>query len=565
MVDGFLKRGLRLCGVAVGLLLSFASPAGAVAVTEAPSNDNIALAFGPLAADTTYTGDFETAGDVDWLVLYVRDAAPNLHVEVTKLGAGCSADIRAGVYDRSGTPIQVAVLVASGTTRPFDVPGRSGRFYVRLSRDGDCTGDPYAVTVGPTTAITTTPPADDDTPVRAPQLVLEPNDSVATASGPLAPGTAYGGDLASSDDREWLVFYTTGVATPRVQVTRLGLPCGGLATLAYVTADTGDVVAVGRQTFTDTIEELSFTSTGPARYYVALIGGCPGNSYQVRVDPAGAIDVNSPLIAFAPTSNPLATAEPNETPRQASRVAGGTGYGASIDSLYDVDFFVFRLAEQRQVDVSVTKVGDGCGNRLETSVRKAAAPSVVLAEHYVTHNATVRLRIVADGAADYVLRVAGTCAGDPYQLRIDPGDAVIAADGDADGTPDSRDRCPTLASGAASGCPAKVAPAGMRLVLVPARDTRSPFRFRVAGSVRLPRGRPAAEACRGKVAIRFRSGRRSVAFATTPLRPDCRYGRTFRFADRRLFPRARRLRVSATFRGNVLLRALTRTAGARVR
>jgi hypothetical protein len=102
-------------------------------------------------------------------------------------------------------------------------------------------------------------------------------------------------------------------------------------------------------------------------------------------------------------------------------------------------------------------------------------------------------------------------------------------------------------------------------VLLPRRDVRKPFRFRVAGSIGLPASLPAAAACRGKVALRFRYRARTVAFATTPLRPDCKYGRTFMFLSRRSFPRARGLSVTATFRGNVVLRSARRAAVARVR
>jgi hypothetical protein len=555
--------------VVVAALLALTSPAFAVAVTESPPNNDISTALGPLAPDLAYSGAFETAGDVDWLYFYAAHGTGAVTVQVTKVGPGCSPEIRASLLNANGQAVQGSVPVASGMTAPLaapPLPFATERFYIMLYHLGGtgCAGDPYSVTVGPSAAVTTVAPADEEPPVAAPQATVEPNETVATASGPLAPGTAYGGDFSSSADQDWLVFYTTNVFPTRVRITRVGEGCGNLM-LAAVKADTGVVVGASGLLFGDTAVDIDFTPTGAARHYVWLTGGCAGERYQVRVGPANAVTATSPLIAFAPTPNPVATGEPNETPPRSFRVAGGIGYGAAVDASYDIDYFVFRVAAERQVEVSITKIGDGCSPRIETSVRKAAAPGTVLAEHHVSPNATLRHRFTADRLEDYLLRVSGTCAGDPYQLRIDPADAVVEPDADADGKPDSQDRCPTIASRSASGCPAKVKPRAMTLFVLPRRDARGPYRFRLAGSVRRPAALPAVAACRGRVALRLRYRTRTVAFATTPLRRDCKYGRTFTFANRRTFSRARGLSVTAMFRGNAVLRSATRRAVARVR
>jgi hypothetical protein len=162
----------------------------------------------------TYSGQFETVGDVDWLYFYAQDGSGDLHLRVTKVGAGCSPLIAVNVVDASDR-IVASPGLGSGETAQSDLTAvGTSRFAIRLDNDsplgGNCVGDPYEVTASPAARITTVAPAGEEVPVPVPQATLEPNETVATASGPLAPGTAYGGDFASAADRDWFVFYTTG-------------------------------------------------------------------------------------------------------------------------------------------------------------------------------------------------------------------------------------------------------------------------------------------------------------------------------------------------------------------
>jgi len=557
-----------VCGAIASLML--ATAARAAPITESPANDNIAQAFGPLANGVSYDGQFEAVNDPDWLYFYVSGAR-QVEVRVTKVGAGCSSSIAASVRDASGEVVDYEYdnAIESNTTTAFEftttVPGR---YYVLLG--SDCVGDPYRVQVGPPEAITTVAPAGDERPIPAPQPTGEPNDTIASAAGPLAPGTAYGGDFSTVNDRDWLVFYTTGAVQTRVQVTKVGTGCsGGIG--ASVRDANGVIVdyEYDNSIQSNTTTTFDFTTSAAGRYYVVLGNDCVGDPYQARVGPPEAITASSPLIGFAPTTSPAGTPEPNDTPGQATRIVGGTAYGASIDAVNDLDFFAFGVKTGRQVDVAITKVGDGCSTEVSTTLfRGTSAGDDGLASVRVDRDSTGHHQFTAETASEYLLRVSGTCPGDPYQLRIDPADAVSVPappppDGDGDGTPDGADRCPTIAGTSANGCPPKATP-GMTLVLLPKRDRRKPFRFRVAGSIRIsPVLNPAA--CGGKVAVRFRSANRTVAKRTAYVRPDCKYGVTVSFSSRRTFPRARRLAVKATFSGNALLRSASRTAVARVR
>lgn len=567
-MPGYLASSCAIAAILIGLS---ASAASATAVTEAPANDNISQAFGPLANGVGYDGQFESVNDIDWLYFYIG-GAKQVQVRVTKVGTGCSSSIAASVRSADGQTLygKYDNTIESNTTTTFDfnttIPGR---FYVVLG--SDCVGDPYKVDVGPPEAVTTVAPAGDERPIPTPQPTSEPNDTIAAAGGPLAPSTAYGGVFSAVNDRDWFVFYTTGAVQTRVAVTKVGAGCS--TDIAAAVRDSNGVTIYGKyddDIDSDTTSEFDFTTTAAGRFYVTLSNDCVGDPYQVRVGPPEAITVTSPLIGMAPTTAPAATPEPNDLPSQATRIVGGISYGASIDTVNDIDWFGFGVKAGRNVDVTITKIGDGCGESVSTSVFKAAStdPGDSLSSTRVDRNVTEHHQFTAETATEYLLRVSGTCPGDPYQLRIDPADAVTVPvppppDRDGDGTPDGQDRCPTIAGTASAGCPPKTTPT-ITIVLLPKRDTHKPFRFRVAGSIRIASALVPV-ACGGNVTIRFRNGRRSVSKRTAYLRPDCKYGLTVSFKSRRTFPRARRLGVTATFAGNVFLRSASRTASAHVK
>ena len=87
----------------------------------------------------------------------------------------------------------------------------------------------------------------------------------------------------------------------------------------------------------------------------------------------------------------------------------------------------------------------------------------------------------------------------------------------------------------------------------PKRDRKRPYRFTTSGSVLLPTGVTAAQACAGggSVTVEFRAGKLRLP-QTAPLRPDCSYRASIAFPNRRSLGSGR-LSVSTKFSGNSVL------------
>jgi hypothetical protein len=107
--------------------------------------------------------------------------------------------------------------------------------------------------------------------------------------------------------------------------------------------------------------------------------------------------------------------------------------------------------------------------------------------------------------------------------------------------------------------------AGVRAWTTPRRDRRRPWVFTTRGRVLAPAGmRPTA--CRGRVSVTFKRGRRTVSSRRTRLRRDCTFRSRVRFGLRRRLAAPRRLRVLVRFEGNgALLPRRARTHHVRVR
>ncbi|HVL97633.1 MAG TPA: hypothetical protein VM266_17395 [Solirubrobacteraceae bacterium] len=100
----------------------------------------------------------------------------------------------------------------------------------------------------------------------------------------------------------------------------------------------------------------------------------------------------------------------------------------------------------------------------------------------------------------------------------------------------------------------------------PKRDTRKPFRFTVSGRLRYPSSVRKADACRGRVTVRFKAGKRTISTRRDRLDRSCRYEQRVTFKQPRRFNRRSRLRVWATFEGNkVLLPKKSKVISARVK
>lgn len=181
---------------------------------------------------------------------------------------------------------------------------------------------------------------------------------------------------------------------------------------------------------------------------------------------------------------------------------------------------------------------------------------------------------ITGGAGNDVLQ--GTGGDDVIDSREGFADRVQCADGDdtviADDLDSISETCerPQIAArdagppaiaftapGAGAPTPrttvGRVAPTAVSLSVKPRTDRSAPFRFRISGRVKLPATvSPAAGCATGVVRIRAKAGRTTIATRRAKLKPNCTF--TKRMTLRRI-PRDGRLRVTARFQGNDVLRA----------
>jgi hypothetical protein len=402
--------------------------ATAAADTPAEPNDDITQASGPLVAGTPYTGDFKDANDEDWLVFYVN-GPKQITVSVTKTGAGCSDSLDASLLDGDGDVTESGfssntVEVESDKTREIDyTTPAAGRYYVLLA--DDCAGDPYQVTVGPSDAVVTSSPYQADAPTPNTTPIPEPDDDIAHAAGPAASGPAYGGAFESPNDTDWIVFYVNGPKQIDAEVTKVGHGCSGSLDATLLSGD-GDAVS-DFYPFTVKSNEtvhLTYTTPSAGRYYVKLADDCTGDPYQVRFLPGDAIST-APTVPGAPVPSPAATREPNDSVADAfGPIAGATAYGGTIDTVNDKDYYELLVPAGKQLDVAVTKVGDGCGPSIDAALFTDETGDDVRTAT-VNSNTTEHLTATPDFDSTYYLRVSGSCAGNPYQFRADPADALV--------------------------------------------------------------------------------------------------------------------------------------------
>lgn len=117
-------------------------------------------------------------------------------------------------------------------------------------------------------------------------------------------------------------------------------------------------------------------------------------------------------------------------------LAGATDYTATIETVNDVDWYVFYVKAYSQLDFSATMIGEDPCNRAELTLRDKDGG--YLAYFYAGYvNETNHLQMTLP-AGRYYFEVDRPCAGDRYRFRIDPaasittsrecGEAIVARD-----------------------------------------------------------------------------------------------------------------------------------------
>jgi hypothetical protein len=175
----------RLRRILTATLVVATLPVAGASADVAGPDDSIAEAFGPLAADTLYSGRFKSETDVDYLSFDVARAGQTLHFDVANTVRNCAS------VNLTGCPLYATLLDGEGRQLggegssagtgavtedasrdaidwTFDAPGR---YFVAMDSDGDrpTYGLQYRVvapaaggapgTTGPPPAATGPPPA----------------------------------------------------------------------------------------------------------------------------------------------------------------------------------------------------------------------------------------------------------------------------------------------------------------------------------------------------------------------------------------------------------------------
>jgi len=118
----------------------------------------------------------------------------------------------------------------------------------------------------------------------------EPNDTLATAAGPLEGGKSYEATFETENDVDWYVFYVKTYSQMDFSAT-MTKSCGYHAIFYLLDLDGKSINSFSAGSVNET-RHLLFTMN-PGRYYFKVeYGGCPKDTYSFRIDPAAAITSN---------------------------------------------------------------------------------------------------------------------------------------------------------------------------------------------------------------------------------------------------------------------------------
>lgn len=100
----------------------------------------------------------------------------------------------------------------------------------------------------------------------------------------------------------------------------------------------------------------------------------------------------------------------------------------------------------------------------------------------------------------------------------------------------------------------------------PSRDTTRPWRFTTRGRLIRPTAVPASRACRGRVSVQVKAGKKTISTRRAKLKRDCTFRSRVTFTESERFGSAKRLRFTARFLGNAdVFRRTAKTQTVRVR
>ncbi|MBA2638206.1 MAG: Ig-like domain-containing protein [Solirubrobacterales bacterium] len=258
-------------------------------------------------------------------------------------------------------------------------------------------------------------------------------------------------------------------------------------------------------------------------------------------------------------------------PYAAAVAAPNTGVGQPSISRGFVQFsggtgaFVYRNADLTAPAVALTAPADGATvGGLVTLTATASDARGLLGVTFLLDGAVVGLDTVADSGSPFA------ATGATYSVQVDTtrlraGGAVIEAVAEDTARQAASSRRRIVIANTPTPTPRRVAPA-VSFTVTPARDVRGPRRFTVRGQIAVPAGVRRADACRGRVTVRYKARTRTISTRRVSVTRACTFSArtTFRVSGR--FAGARTLAVRVRFAGNrVLLPRQARSRVVRVR
>jgi hypothetical protein len=264
---------MRLMSNAVGaltaLIVATVLSCGLVTVASADTepNNGIAEAEGPMSGGVPYSGSIADANDVDTYVFYVSGEVP-LDVHVASTSNSC---LRAALGNADNARLESAGVENQSADLTYTTAAGVNRFYLEFASCFEDSG-PYSFSISPAAAIVGGPPT------LAQNAIPGLHEYAAQAFGPLTANVAYTDALLTSNDQNWLTFFTPlGQETVDVEATMLGRgECFN------------ERIAVDKETVylqSDRWTHETFTSQGSAQHFIAS-ENCQGLKWEMIVKAA---------------------------------------------------------------------------------------------------------------------------------------------------------------------------------------------------------------------------------------------------------------------------------------
>lgn len=113
---------------------------------------------------------------------------------------------------------------------------------------------------------------------QAGQPMYEPNDSMATATGPLAVSSAYEASLETENDKDYFYFYVTSPTTAQVQLTYKTIGEKDWFTAHLLDSHGGTV----KESWIEGPYEIASVTLSAGKYYVEISNGGTGQGYRIE-------------------------------------------------------------------------------------------------------------------------------------------------------------------------------------------------------------------------------------------------------------------------------------------